>query len=662
MPYAAGTRRLLLASSLIVALLSTGCPFFDDPVVETPPEDEDAAVCGFDVLPSPASLGGNPCTDGELVFADTFTREAGAPIDETRSIDIPEHSRLCVTVDNGGFGLDGDDDKPHRASAGWVGVDGEPVSGPDRLSKQVDVIRHTFQAEPGTHDVSVRLASGPSAKLGVEVRALDPGASHNVTMGENGSLEVTNVAADHPLFSPNDDGYHDTTVFHADNFAHDLPGQETGEYDYAIDWQWQIIEADSCEPVDVILSGTEQVNSPANVTALWDGTLSNGDTVADGTYIYQYRAELVRSDGLVIDTAVADAHALLVDTREPDYGSTFETADGHCDPYVAEDHCECPDDLPAGTRCTFAWVSDLDSFEDPSSVDTSEFITTHFDQDSGDWEVVVDLREYNGGGLVPQGDGYFEDAQALRDYVSALTGVPADPEGVRLFNFEYVQLGYSTPVVDTGMVEGFNHFLLDAITDQDGAVTIGQTTFDLNAMLDAGETVVPDEFEIDAPRDGDECSFNGNSDGRTAVTAKSCSEIVTANLDPTGSNLGVYHLQSAVFDVEVDQKRTERDDVCIINGIYECGVRTFHRDADMRLASDLFVEDDGITLVGDAHTNVAQLPGLVVGTDRHFQGPEASTPIDGACARAAVQTGELAVPLDSAVGAVPSSCIINGIY
>jgi hypothetical protein len=278
---------------------------------------------------------------------------------------------------------------------------------------------------------------------------------------------------------------------------------------------------------------------------------------------------------------------------------------------------------------------------------------------------VVDLREYNGGGLVPQTEASYESVEELQAYVAALTGVTPDPEQTRLFNFDYIQLGYSTPVLaKEGVTSGFNHFLLDVITNANGELTIDGRTVDLRAMLAADQTPVPDQFEIDNRRTGDECVYNGNFDGEQTLRARSCSKLRTANVDPAGTNLGIYVLESAVFDIEVDEVGTSRGTHCIVNGIFKCGVRTFHRDADLTSAGVQSIERDAETIVEarEVETRVPETPALVVHTDRRFVEGGVEEALDGFCASCLASGGGMSTPLDSATGAVSPSCIVNGIF
>lgn len=686
-----------------------GCADFDDEdaaesqgttgalgAADADDEEDGETVCGREVVASPALLPVDPCQDGEVVVDEDVRRTRGEPDGTTSSFTVDETSELCITIDNrAGVTSDGgdegsgegegrgngqgrgnddgssdDDDRGEgRVSAAWVYVDGEFVVGPDEFDQETESLQRTLEVAEGEHEVRVRVASKPGAELGVEVKAanaLHAEGDQPTTTGDNGILEVSNVAVDHPMFSPNGDGYHDTALFNADNLPGDLPGdlpgEETGDDEYRLEWSWNIIDAETCKRVPAGITGTTRVNSPTNVRALWDGTDGAGSAVDDGQYLYEYSVDLVRSDDRVIDSATATARGVLVDSSSPD----TETRDfgARCDPGADPDACRCPADTPDGVRCTFGWIPYLEDFQEPSRVDTSQFITTR-DAEGERPEVVVDLREYNGGGLVPQTEATYRSVEELQSYVAALTGVAPDPDKTRLFNFDYIQLGYSTPVVEKeGVTSGFNHFLLDVITDANGELTIDGRTVDVGAMLASDQTPVPARFEIDNRRTGDGCAYNGNFDGEQTLRARSCSKLRTANLDPAGTNLGVYVLESKVFDIEVDDVGTSRGTHCIVNGIFKCGVRTFHRDADLTSAGVQYIEKNADTLLEarDVETRGSETPALVVHTDRTFVEGGGERPLDGVCARCIASGAAMSTPLDTATGAVSPSCIVNGIF
>ncbi|MFP4598303.1 MAG: hypothetical protein ACLFVJ_08625 [Persicimonas sp.] len=626
--------------------------------------DFTTTVCGMDSRPSPSELAADPCASGELELAENFQRSPGAPIDDARGFELAEDSRVCVTVD------------ANDVDAGAIYVDGEAVVSPDQFAEGKS-FRYTLDLDAGAHTITAQLQSIPGSSLDVEVRSRPSDEMEPMFIGDSGILEVTNVAVDHPLFSPNGDGYHDDTLFNADNYPRDLPGKELGIYDYYLDWSWEVIDASTCNSIGVVHAGTTEVNSPTNVQALWAGSASDSATVAlssttdtdttveDGSYLYKYDVTLMRSDGMLIDSTETELQGVEVDSSsDPDFGDpVFGT---ECDPEEDPYKCECPDEpLPDGDRCTYASIHyDLDSFDELSEVNTEEFITTHYDSEEDRYTVIVDLRTYNGGGLIPQGDGTWSSIEDLQKYIEELTGVPADPKQRRLFNFDFIQLGYSTGVVDgEGIVNGFNHFLLDVITDRYGEITFDTGTYDLKELLADSTINVPEEFLINDERTGEECAYNGNTDGDSSVTAKGCTQVQMANLDPDRTNLGIYRIESRIWDLRIDDIGTTRDQHCIINGTYDCRVRTIHREGDMHLGHNHYVEEDTIDQVRDLGVKEAGVAAFIFDVDRHWGGAESTTPIDGICSDGlAVRNETFDVPLDTAAGAVSESCIINGTY
>lgn len=630
------------------------------------------AVCGYsDVLPSPAMLDEDPCHFGELVTSKHISGYTWGGGGADATFNVSGESHVCVTVETAG------------SLVGPVLVDGELVRANPNSSGQAGGTDYSLQLSPGTHAVEVPGAFWGGAT--VEVRATDVRPGQATVWGQNGILETHNVATDHSLFSPNGDGFHDGTEFFADNYPWYLPGEFTGQFDFWLNWEWEVIDAESCNSLGVVVAGQTQVHSPAHVAAPWDGvdpsaatsvSALSGDTasalVPDGRYLYIYRADLMRSDGLWIDSVQSHPRGMLIDStsrREPNsmgpmtFNPTAISNPNYlttCDPSVDPDQCDCPSNLPAQTRCTNERISDLESFEDPSSVSTGDFITTTHDSTTGRYTVKVDLREYNGGGLVPQGNGTWSDINELQAYVEDLTGVPADQNQERLFNFDYVQLGYSTPVTSTQAITGFNHFLLDVITDSEGKLHIDGTTYDLPEIFANGESNIPAAYQIANDRHGDECYVNGNTDGSTDVEARACTELRMANLDPGDTDLGIYRIKTRIFEVLEDEEGTERESYCLSGG--DCGVRTVQRDAAMFATRYLYQEDNGtLVQLGRLLDVDKATPALVVETDRFFDDGGSNNPVDGVCMSGVANRAGMDIHLASGDGALPSSCIINGI-
>jgi hypothetical protein len=604
-------------------------------------------VCGMQVLPSPAQLAVDPCEEGALALAESFEQQSDSSSEYSTTLQIDDASRLCASVD----GADGAE----------LFIDGEPVS-------------ETFELAAGTYDLTVEMDSSTVGSVALEVRADEIRPGQTTVHGTNGRLEVSNVAVDHPLFSPNGDGFHDTTTFNADNVASDLPGQGSGQFDYFLNWEWTVTAADSCTPLGVLKSGVTQVDSLTKVQSLWDGSASpaSNTPVADGRYIYQYTVDLVRSDGLWIDTAVSNPHGVLVDstsTREPSqfsHASTGALTNANrifsCDPNTDSTQCQCPQNLPSGMRCTFAQTDQLETFDDPANLDTSPFMDTTYDSNTDRWHVRVDFRNYNGGGLVPQSDGQWKSLQALQAYIEDLTGVPADSNMERLFNFDYTQLGYSTPIYNDQPITGFDHFLLDVITDEQGILTIGQQTFDLPDLFDNGDPNIPSDYQIQNPRTGDWCTHNGNTNGSDEISAYTCTKLRNANIDPTDTDIGIYRIKTRFFELVVNNRTTTREYDCSPSGY--CNVRSMQVDGTVvKNGRELFTEVSGQAQQIDfIETQDTDTPSLIKEVDRHRLNRGQLETIDGACSEGVIYAAGMDIPLDSADGSVDGTCIINGIW
>ncbi|MFW5967365.1 MAG: hypothetical protein ACOCV2_07600 [Persicimonas sp.] len=686
--------RVLLALVLILAVAS-GCGLDDDKSDQETSEERatglqsslGTTVCGKKTLPSPGDLAEDTCKEGEQIVSESFANKDDNSGYVEHNIELEEDSRLCFTVE---------DTSTAKAT---VKVDGEVIIDTDEFGNSFDGKRYSLDLPEGKHKLEVDFASSPGETIDVTAKASPIDPVREMLVGQNNILEVTNIAVDHLLFSPNADGYHDTTIFNADNYPRELPGEDTGNFDYHLEWKWNVTDAETCQDMGPMQSGTEQVNSPTNVQALWDGSESGGsgvqtnsttssssDTVVeDGSYLYQYEVDLVRSDGLVIDTAKSDYRGLLVDTHgvmpdisgmqlmsdDGDDGDDDEEEidfyppefDGECDPDTDPDQCECPDSssLDDNVRCTYAEYSELQDFDDPDEIG-DEVITSTYDDSKDRWVVVADLREFNGGGLVPQSDGQWQDVDELQEYISDLTGVPEDPDDERLFNFDFIQHGYSTGITEQGMTNGFNHLLLDAITNPAGELIIGGVTVNVGAALYDDASPYPSQYHIDDDRDGDQGAYNGNSDGDQEITAKGLTKWRMAHIDPAGSDLGIYRFENRIFELEVDGEGTTREEYCDAS---DCRVRTFQRNAAFHVDKDRFVEAGGnIDQVDEVVEEGDNSPAILIETDRHWD-PDggSSTPIDGECTTSmAIYDSEYEVPLDSADGALPGTCIVNGVW
>jgi hypothetical protein len=598
-----------------------------------------------------------------LLTAD-FAAASTAQSAERKGFELATDSHVCVQF------------APSADTGQTITVNGKAI---ERDLRKPEGGRYTVRLKAGQHKLAIH--DSASEVRGVQVKATEILPGQDIAYGDSGILELTKVMVDHPMFSPNGDHYHDTALFNADNFSTSLPGKKSGQYDFFLDWQWEIVEADSCASLGTVLTGRTQYNSPTNVQALWDGgddRAAAGAVVPDGKYLYRYQASLTRSDGLVIDSVTSRAHGMLVDSTSSRWPNSLGGVSGasvgnlsnanfisSCNPSSDPDQCQCPSSssLPTGTRCTYASVSSLEGFDDPSSVNTSSFITTTFDSGTDRWTVKVDLRNFNGGGLVPQSDGTWGDVTELQDFIEDLTGVPADSAQERLFNFDYVQLGYSTPVTSSqGAATGFNHFLLDLISDAQGDIIVDSTTYSLPQIFAAGGNSIPSKFSIANDRDGDECYHNGNTNGSTAVEARSCTEIRMANLDPGGTDIGIYRIKTRIFEYLIDGEGTTRENDCSSSG---CSVRTFQRDAALIGAqrSHYLEDQSGVAFVKDVPNREMDTPALIMETDRTFFDGSQPKVYDGVCSEGGLSTyNNVQIPLDSADGALPGTCVINGIW
>lgn len=385
----------------------------------------------------------------------------------------------------------------------------------------------------------------------------------------------------------------------------------------------------------------------ADLLRVWDATSASGQ-VADGGYIFRVVADLVAADGTVIDTVESPFIGMLVDSNVADYEQSIPTSS--CDSTVDGAGCQCP---AADANCSFIEFEDLvDLSVDPAAAG-AQFITTMVDPFSGRSMVVADVTDFNGGGLIPVTDGVWSDVDELQTFVSELTGVPPSTDG-RLFNFDYVQIGYSTAVDDTELAASFNNVLLDLITDGSGNITIGGETTNIFEYLNQPFSA-PDEYLIDFPRSGDECTRSGGFNGSASIEASFCVYAEAILLD-SASELGVYSFRSSVFDIDVDEEPDATRELVCDGGV--CGVRTYQSNYEISLESIYYTNDGtslSIALLDDA---VFTGPSISRLTDRLAEGGILS----GECSRAIVEGDDVRTRMDSADGAVGDNCIINGIF
>ena len=248
-----------------------------------------------------------------------------------------------------------------------------------------------------------------------------------------------------------------------------------------------------------------------------------------------------------------------------------------------------------------------------------------------------------------------------------MTGVPAPDEGTSdsLFNFDYVQIGTTSPVdLFGGVFRTFNHFLVDAMTITLGTIRVGSENTPLagafNDDLNAPpELNVPEKYVVSDPRVGDECTNGGNTDGVNSMSSKFCAYNTAVKIG-NETDLGIYMLRNTVFDIQYNGEQTRQDWHCGQfgeNGLFVCGTRTIVELADTVEIEASYYADGGLgaELTRTKTTLVTNAPGLSTAVDR-------SDGTDGVCSRAVATRGGLAVRMDAADGSVPDSCIINGIF
>jgi hypothetical protein len=619
-----------------------------------------AMVCGFEVHPSPQTIPESSCDMGRTVAGPArFVRERGKPTTETVQFETSVNGDVCITIRNG-------DDDGNRISAAWVSIDDDDVAGPNDFDQTVDVVEREVGLSAATHDLDVKLASRPGSFVEVEVREPFPALGQPYSkVGPNGALEITNVATDHPLFTPNGDGHHDETAFNVDGEPLiPLPGKDDGSVEYFLEWTVYVYDLDSCALESTDISGRTLVNSPTNVTTTWDGTNTSGDVLDSGNYAYFVEVSLVREDGLVYDTVISDRFGMTIDSSPIDRDERPQLA-GACNPATDPSACRCPGGGGIGgadPNCSFGDAhpdhGTLVSLDDPSAIDRS-FITTTVDPDTGRHQVVADLREFNDGGLVLQGSGQWASETELRQWVSDLTGVPVG-SGDSLFNFDYVQIGTATAVTtDAGVApHSFNHLLLDAMTDGSGTIEVDGVITDVAALLN-DDSAAPAAYQVAEERVDDECTDSGNTNGGSSLRAKFCA--YNEAIPVSDSDLGIYLMRTSVFDVVADGEATTLDELCVANGVFSCGYRTFAVPVDaLEIESSFFTETaEGPRLAFTDAVQVTDATAASVSIDRDLAGGETA---DGVCSRSVVENGGLRVRLDSADGSVPDTCVANGVF
>jgi hypothetical protein len=649
-------------------------------------------VCGMDVYPSPIGFpaavtppdpqpnpSGDPCVDGETVFGpERFDRASGRPEMEMADFTLDADADVCIVSTAGD--LQGD-----SMGKAFLSVDGMSIAEPEDYDD--GTVEQTMSLVSGSHGLGVRAVGKPGGYVDVEVRRLasgsgdggpglpspgeviiDPETGALDMVNADGSVRLQNVATDHPLLTPNGDGHHDTTVFQAlTTPLNDLPGLDQGTTAYYLDWAFQIVNLDSCSSIDPGLSGMEQIHSPTMVETTWDGTDATGALLPPGNYGYSFDVTIVDEFGAQFGRISSPELGIVIDPSPTDY---LESADylGNCNSSTDPSACRCPgvDGFP-GTpdpNCEFTWLVDLlpeigsplstvGNYRDPSVIDKS-FITTNYDPATGRYTVIVDLTNYNAGGLVPKHRGVWPDEDSLRQWVADMTGVPKST-GDSLFNFDYIQLGTSTAVDQNGVRYSLNNFLVDAMTDDAGTLRVGGANTPLSVYFN-NDVSPPPQFALTAPRAGDECTYAGNTNGVDSARAKFCAYNTAVRVGDT-TDLGIYSLRTTLFDIEYNGARSKQDQICTITTFFQCGVRTFKVAADtLEIDSSFYVDNGGNpAFTRSETTQLNDATGVSFSADR-------GDGEGGVCSRAVATRGGLAIRMDAADGAVPDSCVINGIF
>jgi hypothetical protein len=649
-------------------------------------------VCDIEVYPSPTGfpsaqsssnaqqefaastgLSGDPCQDGTIVFSGQYERGTGKPEQVISEFILDTDADVCIISQSGAKG---------KAS---LFVDGINIAEPEDFDDQTDI--HMDSLVAGSHGLGVRAVGKPGGYVEVEVRQLasggggggdpdlpapgevriDPGTGALDMVNADGSVRLQNVASDHPLLTPNGDGHHDTTVLQAlTTPLVELPGKDDGSVAYFVNWEFQVVDLATCNTIDTGLSGSKQINSPTLVEAIWNGSDNTGVQLLPGNYAYLFDGNVVDEFGVSLGNITSPGMGLVIDSLVSDYDESAENR-YQCQPATDPEGCKCLDsdgeDVP---NCAFAFVRYLlpggtfnfgqtPNYYNPSVLDLS-FITTTLDPVSGRYTVTVDLREQNAMGLVPKGLGIWSSEAILRQWVSDMTGVPLSTDD-SLFNFDYVQIGTTAGVNLFGRTfHTYNHFLLDAMTNEFGQISVGGVTTDLASEFN-NDANAPPRFGVanDSRRAGDECTISGNHDGLNTLRAKFCSYNTAVKIG-NETDLGIYTLRGTVFDVNFNDEFSRQDRLCVIDDFYHCGIRTQGVVADtMEIESSYYLDGTDPEFTRTETVELEDVTGASVSVDRAWGE-------DGVCSRAVAIRDGLAVRMDAADGAVPDSCIINGIF
>lgn len=410
----------------------------------------------------------------------------------------------------------------------------------------------------------------------------------------------------------------------------------------------EIILRGSAALTDVVFTKDSASNGDAeiNLRDAWDGIADSGTLSPDGNYAFQLEATLRDTATGTVDTVNSKSLGMTLKASAVDFDQ--QPILEICDPQEDEFACGCPEGDPA---CSFTYTDGAPTAADLILLGPS-FITTTQDANTGRLTVVADISALAGSGLILKGDGLWDSSAEVQNYIETLTGVPADGDG-RLFNFDYTQVGSTTAVTGAGIGNyQFNNLLLDAITDEDGGITVDGTRVSIAEFLNSTNTGEP-EYDVADTYAGASCSYVAAFNGSDELSSKYCLYNDAISL---ADGLGMYTQRSSVFDTNQNGLETiQRSTFCDSDG---CAVRTWTQNVNITVDSFYFtVGALGVELVFNDQTSYAA-PSLARMFDR---GPVTAV-ISGQCSRAIVENTALRVRLDAADGAVGTTCIINGYY
>jgi len=273
-----------------------------------------AASCDFPISDDPGAA--DVCATGVIVFGpEILTRTAGKPSAWSGEFDLAESSVVCIQVRNG-------EDRTSRLSSAELSIDGTAVVLPQQLNPHVEGIDARMPLGAGRHDIAVELRSRPNARIELLVRAAVVPSLPNVgSIGEAGLLEVSNVVGTPSIFTPDNDGVTDSAVLTGTIKALMLPGSQSSEQQFIVDYRFEVIAPTSCVTLRTLVGSTTiQPAISAQVSVEWQGLSDDGTRVADGRYLFRLHASLRkvhRGNSTRLDQASSGAWVIALDTVGP---------------------------------------------------------------------------------------------------------------------------------------------------------------------------------------------------------------------------------------------------------------------------------------------------------------------------------------------------------